>query len=511
MALTPATLPPERAWVPLPPQDWNSANARHLLRRMGFAATPDQVSHSVYIGLPATLQEAYGQIRPMPPSPSLINYVAERDSVELAIRQANTAATAATGDQPQNIKMLRMEVDRLRRQAFTDCLMESMAFARKPENSAQENLVMFLSNVLVVASNKVQDPARLLAHTALLRANWQQPYPYLCKLATYSPALVQYLDLNTSRSGVPNENYARELMELFTLGEGNYTETDVKESARALTGAVLPPAINPNGDQTYFQRNRWDAGNKTIFGQTGPLGAYDVVDLIFTQPGARTLLPKRFLAWYLSDDPLPAPYLKTLGDLWFEKSWRIDELAKIVLSSKLFYDPQFHGALIKSPMRYYLGLCQDLDLDVSPFEGQVFQNLRAMGQEPFNPPNVRGWVGGKNWINSSTLAARRQLVQQMFAPLDEARLNADQKVMLSNAKAAGHGQVNVTPARIQNVVALSNPELADHFLSYFLPGEPNAVYRAAMIDYLQNSVGQRTELVRESVVALLQSHLYNLS
>jgi uncharacterized protein (DUF1800 family) len=505
MAFTPAT-PLERAWVPLTPQEWNPELARHLLRRIGFAATPDQVDHSVYIGLPATLQEAFGQIRPMPPSPSLTNYVSQRASVELAVRQATAA-----GDTPQNIQMLRAKVDAMRRQAFVDSLQESMAFARQPENSAQENLVMFLSNVLVVASNKVQDPDRLLAHIALLRANWQQPYPYFCKLVTYSPAMVQYLDLNTSVRALPNENYARELMELFTLGEGHYTETDVKEAARALTGAVLPPAINPNGDQAYFDTKRWDAGDKTLFGQTGPWGAYDVVDLIFTQPGARTLLPKRFLAWYLTDDPVPAPYLQSLGDLWFQKGWRIDELAKTVFSSKLFYDPSFRGALIKSPMRYYLGLCQDLELDVSPFEGQVFQDLRAMGQEPYNPPNVRGWVGGKTWINSSTLTARRELVQQMFAPLDETRLNADQKAMLANARAAGHGQVNVTPSRIQNVVALSNPELADHFLSYFLPGEPNPAYRAALIDYLQNSVGQRPELIRETVVALLQAPLYNLS
>jgi uncharacterized protein (DUF1800 family) len=504
MAFSPAILPPDRAWDPLPPQDWNADNARHLLRRMGFAATPDQVAHSVYLGLPATLNEAFGKIRPFPPSPALANYLNQRAPFVDALRAAN-----ASGDQNQ-VRALQQEVERVRRDTFPQVLLESMNFACQPQNSAQENLVMFLSNVFVVASSKVKDPERLFAHIDLLRNSWQRPYPDICKLVTYSPAMVEYLDLNTSRSGVPNENYARELMELFTLGEGHYTENDVKEAARSLTGAVLAPQFGPYAKQGYFDRSRWDSGSKTLFGQTGQWGAYDVVDLIFTQSGARTLLPKRFLAWYLTDDPVPAPYLESLGHQWFIHLWRVDELARIVFSSRLFFDPQFRGALIKSPMHYYLGLCQDLDLDVSPFENLVFQNLHSMGQEPYNPPNVRGWVGGKNWINSSTLAARRQLVQQMFNPLDETRLNADQKIMLTTARSEGRGNVNVTPKRIQNVVVMSNPELADHFLSFFLPGTPNPTYRAEMIDYLQNSTGQRAELIREVVVALLQSPMYHV-
>jgi uncharacterized protein (DUF1800 family) len=472
---------------------------------MGFAATPDLVSHAMAVGMAATINDAYGQIRPQPVSPVLTTYVAERTPIEQSLRATNMA-----GDDPQKTVQLRKEVENLRRQAFPQVFVEWMNFARDPKNSAQENLVMFLGNVLVVGSSKVQEPDRLFAHIALLRASWQQPYPEICKAVTYSPAMVQYLDLNSSRRGAPNENYARELMELFTLGEGNYNESDVKESARAFTGITLSPAFATSVDEAVFVPNRWDSGNKTIFGQTGTWGAYDVVDLIFGQPSSSTLLPKRFLAWYLSEDPLPAPYLSALGDLWFQQSRRVDELARIVLSSKLFYDPQFRGALIKSPMRYYLGLCQDLDLDISPFDGQVYQNMRAMGQEPYNPPNVRGWVGGKTWINSSTLAARRQLVQQMFNPVNADRLNADQKVMLSSAQAAGHGNVAVTPQRIQNVVAMSDAELSDHFLNFFLPGEPNPAYRAAMIDYLQNSVGQRPELIREVVVSLLQSPMYHL-
>jgi uncharacterized protein (DUF1800 family) len=491
MALELKNVPVSTAWLPLDPKAWNAEHARHLLRRMGFAATPDGVAHSVKIGLAATLQEAFGQVRPMPQPDSLTAYRAQRD---LVTRQA--AGPGRT--------QLYMDLERLRREAFNDSVHDWLVFARKPENSAQENFTLFLSDVLVVAFNKDKEPARIFDHVALLRRSWQMTYPELVKAVTFSPAMIQYLDLNSSYVGVPNENYARELMELFTLGEGHYNETDVKEAARALTGIVI------RNEQGVLARPRWDPGSKTIFGNAGHWGANDVVDLIFQQPAARTFLPREFLAWYLTNDPLPKPYVDALGALWAERGLRLGALPEIVFSSRLFYDPQFQGTLIKSPVRYYLGLLQDLNLDVSPLQGQVTQTFRAMAQEPFNAPNVRGWVGGKNWINSSTLAARRQLVQQLFGPANPNQLTADQRMMLATAAKAGRGNVTVTPDRLQNVATMSAPELADHFLNYFLPGTPDPAYRATIIDYLLNDQGQPTQLVREVAESLLQSPLYNV-
>ena len=142
---------------------------------------------------------------------------------------APTAPTAAA----QARQQLNQEINQLERQSFLNYVQSWLAFAAKPENSAQENLVMFLSNVLVVGQSKVRDPTRLYAHTDLLRNAWQQSYPYMMKLVTFSPAMIQYLDLNTNERNGPNENYAREVMELFTLGEGHYSEGDIKEAARA--------------------------------------------------------------------------------------------------------------------------------------------------------------------------------------------------------------------------------------------------------------------------------------
>jgi uncharacterized protein (DUF1800 family) len=522
MSLDPSTFSPTQAWAPLKPTEWNEDNARHLLHRIGFSATPDRVALALKQGMSATLIDAFGTVRPMPLTQSIADYSAKRADLQGQIRAANQAAAAAAAVKPAASAVpgnpstapseaakartqLQTEANQLERQAFVDYVQEWLTFARQPENSAQENLVMFLSNVLVVAQSKVKDPERLFMHGHLLRSFWQKPMLDLMKSLTFSPAMIQYLDLDSSVKGVPNENYAREVMELFTLGEGHYTENDIKEAARALTGIV----IRPNDNQGIFVRTRWDEGVKTIYGKSGTFGALDVIDLIYQQPAARTHLPKRFLTYYLSDQPLPAPYMEELGNQW-AATWRMDDLARIVFSSKLFYQPEFRRALIKSPIQYYLGLCQDLNLDVSPFDNQAYNLLKSMGQEPFNPPNVRGWLGDKNWINSSTFAARRQLVQSMFNPPNENNLTADMKLKLADARKAGHGAIAMTNDRLDNLAGKTDAQLADLLLNYFLAGETNDAYRRDILDYMQNDLGQRVELVRDVATALFQSPEYHL-
>ncbi|HVU38420.1 MAG TPA: DUF1800 family protein [Opitutales bacterium] len=544
MSLDPATLSPNAAWAPLKATDWSLDNARHLLHRIGFSATPDRVAQAYKQGLQATLQQAFGTIRKLPEPESVATLVQKRAELAAAIRAGQdtsmmvaprgrgaapppaaqaagarrggaAAAPGASADATTAAalrqRQLNQELMQFERQVFLDYVQEWLAFAAKPENSAQENLVLFLGNVLVVGQNKVKDPRRLYNHANLLRTTYQQPYPDIVKAVTYSPAMIQYLDLNTSVAGVPNENYAREVMELFTLGEGHYTENDIKEAARSLTGVVIRQQLGQ--EQGDFARARWDSGTKTIFGRTGQWGAEDVIDLIFQQPAAHTLLPRRFLAYYLTQDPLPAPYVEELGRQWQQTGWKVDALARLVFSSKLFYQPEFRLGLIKSPLQYYLGLMQDLNLDVSPIEGgpgSAFQNLQAMGQEPFNPPNVRGWLGGKNWINSSTFAARRQLVQQLFTPLNERALTADQLAKLQAARAAGRGAIVMDDSRLQGLADKSNAELTDAMLSYFLAGEPNDTYRHTILDYLDNDRAPRLQAVRDIAVALFQSPEYHL-
>ncbi len=496
MAFDPATLSPAQAWEPIAPSQWDDACATHLLRRMGFSAPPAEVARVRQQGLPATLAAAFDQIRPMPLSGPIADYIAQKPAMiqrGLAAQKAHDAKTLAEVDdffQP------------VRRAAYRSGIELWFEFARAPANSAQENLFLFLSSVLVVAINKIDNPDWIFPYFALLRESLQRPYPDLCKSLPHTPAMCAYLDLSSSARGIPNENYARELMELFTLGEGHYTETDVKEAARALTGFYL------QDNQIQFSAARWDPGDKTLFGRTGPWGADDVVNLIFTQSSARTWLPTRFLAWYLSDNPVPQPYLETLGTLWQQQDWRLDSLAKIVLSSKMFYAAAFRGNLIKSPVRYYLGMCQDLGVDVLPFPSELQGLLNDCGQDPLNPPNVRGWLGGQLWLNPSTWTARRHLLEIVFTSLPDSAFSAEDFAVLQQARARGCGRYFVDPYHFQELAALPPDQAADRLVNRFLLGAPADSYRVALADYLKNTDDRTNELLRNAVMDLLASPLY---
>jgi uncharacterized protein (DUF1800 family) len=499
MAINPPSLPPDQAWTPLDPARWDADCARHLLRRTAFSAPQTEVDRALQQGLPATLQDSLGTLRPMPQPAALADYLAKSPAMRAGMLAAQKAGTLKMGDKFDYF------FGDVRRDAYRKSMQDWLAFARAPENSAQENFVMFLCGVLVVAINKINSPEWLFGYQAFIRASLRNPYPEITKALPFTLAMAYYLDLFSNYRNGPNENYARELLELFTLGEGQYTETDVKEAARAFTGFY-----NDDGF-SRFDPARWDSGSKTIFGQTGPWGADDVADLIFTQPAARTHLPARFLSYYLSDDSLPAPYLESLGALWQQHGWRMDALASLVFSSKLFYEPSVRGNLVKSPVRFYLGMCQDLALDIYPFPpDQKLLMLAAAGQDPFDPPTVRGWLGGRTWLNPSTWLARAQLVEDAFTPRADPPSDPDEAAWLNAARARGLANFFVLPDHFQDLASLSPDAAADLLVDRFLPGLDTAVYRASIADYLKNSAGPRNELLNDSAKSLLLSPLYQL-
>jgi hypothetical protein len=172
--------------------------------------------------------------------------------------------------------------------------------------------------------------------------------------------------------------------------------------------------------------------------------------------------------FYLSDTPLPAEHLAALGTEWREGGYELRTLAKRFFGSRLFFAPEFRGAFIKSPLQFYLGLLQDLRLEVAPIQRFTLNPMRQMGQLLFYPPNVRGWVGGRNWINSATLAARRQLVETLFAPIDERSLNADEQLDLVAAESNGITAFTVEDAALAPLAQLSAPEAAQRLVAGYL-------------------------------------------
>ena len=313
--------------------------------------------------------------------------------------------------------------------------------------------------------------------------------------------MVVYLDLQQSKSGAPNENFARELFELFLLGEGHYSENDIKEAARAFTGYR-----QQFGEFGYLRRQA-DTGAKTVFGVKGRFDGDAVIDLAYRQSAAATFLPTEMARFYLSHDPLPADWINALGDMWRAEKFNLRQLALTFFGSQAFYSPQFLGNAIKSPVQFYLGLLQDLNLDPMPVPRFTLNALRNMGQEVFDPPNVRGWVGGRQWINSTTLAARRQTSRFLVEGLPERLFNADETAAMERAREDGHGPFTLPAKQLRDLQQETPAQTVQAWCDRWLPTAPPGAAIEALADLLTDA---DEDDVRTALITLLQSPDYNL-
>jgi uncharacterized protein (DUF1800 family) len=226
----------------------------------------------------------------------------------------------------------------------------------------------------------------------------------LLRAVSKSPAMIQFLNNQQNKKGHPNENFAREVMELFTLGRGNYTENDIKESARAFTGWVF----DKNGEFT-FRKNTHDYGDKTIFGQTGNFDGDDVLNILLKNPQTANFVCKKMYAFFVNEK-IDTANVEWLSKRFFKNNYDIKKLLEDIFTSDWFYNEKNIGIKIKSPIELLAGIRRFLPLTMDNDDAQLlFQ--RVLGQTLFYPPNVAGWPGGKNWIDSSTLMVRLQIPQ----------------------------------------------------------------------------------------------------
>ncbi|HEX2853589.1 MAG TPA: DUF1800 domain-containing protein [Opitutaceae bacterium] len=494
-------LPPADAWQPLPAAEWNADAARHLLRRAGWTAQPAAVERALSEGLPATLDRLFPREPSLLPKPKMI----ERAEQEAPI-YAQKVRTLS-GDERRAAERMARERSQM---AVQDLAIKWLQFAAQPDTSGFAKWVLFLSDVYVVSAEKVRNMPFVYQHFDVLARHGLGPAPELTKAVSRSPAMVLYLDLNGSQRRAPNENFARELFELFVLGEGNYTEADIKEAARAFTGYRAQVLF---GGFRYVP-NQHDDGEKTIFDQTGKFTGDDVIDLAYRQNAASTFLPREMAKFYLGDSPLPAEYLDPLGAEWRKNNHDLRTLVHQFFGSRLFFAPEFRGGFIKSPVQFYLGLVQDLGLDIAPLPRFTLNPMRQMGQLLFHPPNVRGWLGGRSWINSATLAARRQLVETLFTAIEEKNLNADELIDLVAARTNGSENFTVTEQHFLSTLAqLAPAEQAERLVRTFLGESVAAEFTASLRQFIASpSPGpfQEFRRLKRAAVALLQSPEYQL-
>lgn len=271
-----------------------------------------------------------------------------------------------------------------------------------------EKMTLFWHNHFVSSQQKVRVPQLLYRQNLLLRRHALGNFGEFLHDIAKDPAMVIYLDSASNRKAQPNENFAREVMELFTLGEGRYTERDVKEAARAFTGW----SIDPDTGEFLFRRFQHDGGVKTVLGKTGNFDGDAVLDVLLAREETAQLIVTKLWREFVSPQPDPAE-VGRIAARFRASGYNIKSALRDLFTSNAFYALENRASLIKSPVDLVVGTLRQFGFaigDALPF----VVGLAQLGQNLFSPPNVKGWPGGEAWINSAALLQRKALLDRLF-------------------------------------------------------------------------------------------------
>ncbi|HXJ09104.1 MAG TPA: DUF1800 domain-containing protein [Burkholderiales bacterium] len=280
-----------------------------------------------------------------------------------------------------------------------------------------ERMTLFWHNHFTSSLQKVRSSALMARQNELLRRHALGSFAALLHAESKDPAMLVYLDGARSRRGQPNENFAREVMELFTLGEGRYTEQDIKEAARAFTGW----SVEPDSGGYRWRPLAHDEGDKRVLGYFGNWRGEDVLDILLAEPATAEFVVAKLWKEFVSPQPDPREVAR-IAARFRSSGYQIRLALRELLLSDAFWAAQNRGALVKSPVELVVGTLREFEVRVPDPMPFAFL-LRALGEDLFAPPNVKGWPGGDAWINSSTLLARKQFTERLLR-VDEVRMRA---------------------------------------------------------------------------------------
>jgi uncharacterized protein (DUF1800 family) len=273
-----------------------------------------------------------------------------------------------------------------------------------------EKLTLIWHDHFATANAKVQNLALMRRQNDTFRKHARDKFADLLQASLREPALLLYLDAQTNRKGHPNENLARELMELFTLGVGHYTEADVKEAARALTGWTVE-----EGRFTEVA-DRHDDGEKTILGKTGTWGGADLFTLLLQQPATADRIAARLCRQFFGENSLPPTAVATLASGLREHDLDIGWAVGLIVKSQCFFAPANLGTRVLTPVEFVVGAARALEMsDPAPSTLALADWSRLIGQDLFDPPNVGGWPGGRVWLHTRSMIARANFSAALVA------------------------------------------------------------------------------------------------
>jgi uncharacterized protein (DUF1800 family) len=331
----------------------------------------------------------------------------------------------------------------------------------------------------------------------------------LLKAVNQDPAMLRWLDGDLNRAGKPNETFSRELMELFTLGIGHYTETDVREGARALTGwTINGRAFQQNGGalpiEAIFRPRLHDTGVKTYLGHTGNLGSDDVMNMLSAHPATGGFLAYKLFAFFANDNPDKGT-LQPFIDTYYKTNYDMKAVVRQILLSDAFYTDQSFQQHFKSPVEFVIGAVRELGLSVPV--PQMVRVMALMGQDLFNPPNVGGWTGGLTWANESTLVERFNFAGQLSRRQNPNAqgLNGAIPATEQNTPPSMSPGTAFSPQQIvRQSGAQDTAGLVDYLLNRFIGVGATPSTRAALIGYLGGNSALSPQLIQTKVRSLMQ-------
>ncbi len=372
---------------PYKPERYFYRDAAHLLRRAGFGGTVEEIEAYRKLGPEAAVEKLLGFSDDDGTQPNPFDWRAAYDGM-------NAARPFGT--------------------------LMALWFHRmvKSNQPLKEKLALFWHGHFATGRDKVDNAFMMAAQIELFRSKGLGKFQDLVLEVSRDPAMLRYLDNDKNIKGRPNENYARELMELFTMGvHGGYTEKDVQEAARAFTGWTHgPKSQDAKYERVFvFQKQNFDDGVKTVLGQTGKWGGEDIVRITATHPATAKFMTAKLWRFFVSES-LPEHIHNELSAYWMETEGDVRAVLKRMFSSEEFYATENRFALVKSPVEYVVGALRATNASITPEHVMALNNITtSMTQTLLYPPDVSGWKGGDDWLADFTLLNRLNFVAGLVA------------------------------------------------------------------------------------------------
>ncbi len=400
-------------FTPTSDDPFDATKVAHLLHRAGFGATLSEI-------------ESYKALGPKKAVEKLLDFpdlgaeeqgpdVPDLSGIEGYPNNFAERRKLFEGKTPQERQDLNNMLQRANREAVLATGLWWLKRMVAGPNPLQEKLTFFWHGHFTTSARDERSAWLMWQQNETLRRNSAANFGAFVKQISRDPAMLDYLNNQQNRKGSPNENYARELMELFTLGIGEYTEADIKEAARAFTG------WGHDGEAYIFRKSLHDDEKKKFFGITGNFDGDDVIDIILKRQECGNYIAAKLFKFFAYENVDPM-LVQSLGNTLREVNYDLRPFLFTLFTSKAFFSPAAIGTQIKSPVHLITSGARMMGFD-NPSKIPVMGVLEQMGQVPLNPPNVKGWPGGRSWINTSTLFVRYNTSVAMVSRISEKDLN----------------------------------------------------------------------------------------